>query len=299
MLISLGWDRYVATNVLLQQFDSCLLAEDYDKANRVLSHIDPRDHSSLRLKVCLLGRSGKYFTPDKAFLPFSSLKQQPLAPHLDEVNSKFASEHAELLEALEVRHNPSTQDLQDVQSALLAVQGGRLCESDRKIAISVLEIAMSLDYDSKDLLVPDTTSTLRAIGDIVHGEPLSTGRIMELNYTHSDVSARLARGLRIDNAMDRAIKDEIDTDSEDETEFAPQESLTTVISDTLERYPLDATFNEFLANADDARATKIVWTLDQCDGGPHASSSLLTRELKPFQGSALLVYNDGSEYTPQ
>lgn len=180
-----------------------------------------------------------------------------------------------------------------MQRRLVENPRGQLDPSDLGIAISTLEIATLLDYDPGNLLVPDTASRLQNLEDIVHGESLGTGDTLRCNFTHPQISPDLARRIGIEEALARAIRLEIDLDSNDEDDFTPGESLQTNISDALERYQIRATFNEFLANADDAGATKIIWTLDACGSGPHASSSLLTNELKPFQGPALLVYNDG------
>lgn len=278
--------------MLLRQLDLCLAMEDYDKASKVLRQIEPDDYSVLAMKPCFLGRSGEYFTSDKVFLPGSQLRSRSLAPYLDELDAKFAKDHDRLVTRLDIRSQPSAQDLQGVQNSLNQTTEGHLSNSDLGIAIATLEIATRLGYDPQDLRIPDATMILRELKDIVHGDPLSTGDIADFNFTHPEVSNDLARRLDVENSLKRAIRLKIDFDSEDENDYTPKEKLSTVISDTLERYPVESTFNEFLANADDAGATKITWILDECREKPYGSSSLLTSELKPFQGPALLVSND-------
>lgn len=158
--------------------------------------------------------------------------------------------------------------------------------------MTTLEIATRPGYDPQDLRIPDATMILRELQDIVHGDPLSTGDIAGFNFTHPEISNDLARRLDVENSLKRAIRLKIDFDSEDEDDDTPKEKLKTVIADKIERYPIQSTFNEFLANADDAGATKITWILDECRGKSYESPSLLTAELKPFQGPALLVCND-------
>ena len=272
--------------------DLCLGAEEYDKAGKVLQQLEPDDYSLLASKPCLLGRSGEYFTLDRIFLPGSHLRSRPLAPYLDELDAKFAKDHERLVTGLSLRTQPSIQDLQDVQDSLTKTPGGCLSSSDLGIAIATLEIATRLGYDPQDLRIPDATRTFRELKDIVHGDPLSTGDIAGFNFTHPEISSDLAGRLNIENSLKRAIRLRIDYDSEDEDGYTPKEDLKTVISDTLERYPIQATFNEFLANADDAGATKISWILDECPEKRYKSSSLLTTELKSLQGPALFVCND-------
>ena len=273
--------------------DFCLAKEDYDKANKVLRQIKPNDYPALASKPCFLGRSGEYFALDKVFLPGSQLKRWPLAPYLDELDANFAKDHEKIMTGLKIRNEPSIRNLQDVQKSLSEMTGaGRLSISDLGITIATLEVATRLGYDPQDLQIPDATGTLRELRDIVHGDPLSTGDIPDFNFTHPEISNDLAGRLDVESSLERVIRLKLDFDSEDENDYTPKEKLSTVISDTLERYPIESTFNEFLANADDAGATKITWILDECRQEVHSSSSLLTPELKPFQGPALLVCND-------
>ena len=287
----IGSDQNIPIEILLQQLDFCLAAEDYDKAGKVLCQIEPDDRSVLALKPCFLGRSGENFSSDNVFLPGSSLRSRPLAPYLDELDANFAKAHDKLVTGPKIRSHPSIQDLQDVQNALDMTVEGQLSSSSLGIAIATLEIATLLGYP-QDLRIPDATMILRELKDIVHGDPLSTGDIADFNFTHQEISNDLAGRLDVENSLKRAIRLKIDYDSEDENDYTPKEKLKTVISDTLERYPIQSTFNEFLANADDAGATKITWILDECREKSYESSSLLTTELKPFQGPALLVCND-------
>ena len=293
LLILLGWNQSIPPKILLRQLDLCLAKEDYDKASKVLRQIKPSNYSALASKPCFLGRSGEYYALDKVFLPGSHLQRWPLAPYLDELDANFAKDHEEIVTGLEVQNEPSVRNLQDVQKSLNETTvAGRLSTSGLGIAIATLEIATRLRYDPQDLRIPDATGTLRELKDIVHGDPLSTGDIPNFNFTHPEISNDLARRLDVESSLERAIRLNIDFDSEDENDYTPKEKLRTVISDTLERYPIESTFNEFLANADDAGATKITWILDECRQKLYDSSSLLSTELKPFQGPALLVCND-------
>ena len=50
----------------------------------------------------------------------------------------------------------------------------------------------------------------------------------------------------------------------DDDEFEQKEDVATGISDTLDRYTVEATFKEYLANADDCEsATQLNWLLDE------------------------------------
>jgi sacsin len=82
-------------------------------------------------------------------------------------------------------------------------------------------------------------------------------------------------------------------DEDDEDEFDQRENVTTRIADTLDRYPVESTFREYLANADDAKgASRISWLLDE---RVHPHANLLTPEMELFQGPAFLVHNNGGK----
>lgn len=290
----LGWDQDIPTEVLLQQLDHCLEEKDYEKVDKLLLHMKPTDFPQLQSKACILGCHRNYMSPRRSFRSGSMLTKYPLAPYADEVDGGFAENHATLLAVLDIRHEPSVEDLQYVQQSLDKSDQGQLNDSDLHIAIATLEISAHLRYDPIKLHIPDTTCTLRNLSDIVHGDRNVRGDISSFNFTHPRVSEYLIKQLEIEDSFERAIKLDINFEDEDEDEYTQRESLTTVICDTLGRYPIETTFNEYLANADDAGATRISWTIDDCQAGPHKSDSLLAPELAPFQGAALIAYNDGT-----
>lgn len=279
--------------VLFEQLDRSLASREIEKVDKILANIKLEDLPELEAKPCILGRQRSYMTSNRVFMPSTLLKLHSLAPFLDEVDGEFALKHPKLLATLAIKPQPSIEDLQYVQSSLDSSSGGQLNEIDLGVVIATLEVATRLEYPSVNFLIPDRTSTLRALTDIVHGDPNVNGGIADLNFTHTRISEDLITRLGVENSFAYATRNEINIEDEDEDEYTPREKLSTVVADTLGRYPIETTFSEFLANADDAGATKISWTIDGCDEGPHASQSLLTKELAEYQGAALFAYNDG------
>ena len=293
----LGWER-IDLDIILRQLDYCLQDNDHGKVDHVLNYIQsnfsPVEYSVLRSKACILGVQRNYLVPKNTFGTSRLLVRYPLAPYLDKVDSHFATEHVELLAQLNVRNEPSVQDLSSLQALLKDSSQGPLEGSDLDVAIGSLEIADRLagGQELLDILIPDTESILRPMSDIAYGDRVVTGTIAAFNFTHPAISADLIQRLEIEHSLDRATRLEIEVDDGDEDEYTPRETLSTVISDTLGRYPIDSTFNEFLANADDCHATAVSWILDECENGSHESLACLTSELKTLQGPALFAYND-------
>lgn len=286
-----GWDERIGRDVLLRQLDTCLADQLHDKVDKILLYLDPSDYPSLLGKSCILGQSRKgYRSPKTTFLPDSQLTEYPMAPFLDEVDRSFARDHEKLIEAFNIRPQPSLEDILHVLRQM-KTSTKPLDESNLRVAISSLKIAILLyEADSlNEILVPDTENILRGLTDIVHG----SDAIAKFNFTHPAISAEVIDRLGIENSLARATRLEIEFEDEDEDEYTQKEKVTNMIADTLGRYPVDSTFNEYLANADDCGSSQISWILDECKDGPHSSMKLLSPDLEPLQGPALFVYNNG------
>ena len=280
---------------MLEQLDLCIESREKLKVDRLLRSLARQDISALSSKPCILGSRGDYYTPDQAFYP-GTFNLHRLAPQMDRVDDAFAKTHEKLLAALHIRPEPSITDLRKVQDRLGESDRTVLSTDDLYVAIAVLEIATELASDPERLailLVPDTRSILRAVPDIVHGDRNVSGRMADFHFVSQRVSESLIIRLGIENSFARATRLEIDFEDKDEDEYVPREDLQTTISDTLSRYTITSTFNEYLANADDAHAKKLSWILDECDYYQSDSAeTLLDPALGSYLGPALVVYND-------
>lgn len=293
-----GWDQQVPVEVLLQQLDHCVEKDEKDKVDKVLKNLMPGDSSLLLPRSCILGVHGHYLPPFRVFCPGHSLKAHPVSPYIDRIDASFGRNHIKLLKYLQIKAEPSIQDLRVVQDRLVRTTEGSLAAGQLLIAIATLEIATTLHQDSAllaSLLIPDTGSVLREFTDIVQGDLIVSGDMTAWNFTNAAISRDLNGRLGVEDALARRTRLGLDMegDDEDQDEYAPKETYINSIRDTLGRYTVSDTFNEFLSNAEDACASKISWCLDECSGEPHAAQQLLTPELKLFQGPALFVHNDG------
>lgn len=292
----LGWDQRIDKKILSQQLDKALakrMGHHVDSVLTELSKFD--DYSFLGQVSCIRSTRGEYLRPERLLLPKSLLSQYPLAPYMDEVEPSFAQRHPKLLTALGIREDLTYADVLSIQGRILeTTQSNQLSDENLKVFLTLLEVAIRLEHSNNlsALMVPDTERKLRPRTDIVHGERKVTGEIATFNFVHPQISPYLVQHLDLEKSFARATRLGINFEDEDDDEYTPHEKLTTIISDTLDRYPINSTFGEFLANANDCGATRISWILDECAEGPHASSTLLTEELKDFQGCALFVHNN-------
>ncbi|KAG8527970.1 uncharacterized protein KY384_006886 [Bacidia gigantensis] len=288
----LGWNDDIPHQVLLQQLDLCVQQRDHARVNILLTHIAPRHFSLLSSKKCILGSHGQYLIPKAVSTPGKSLIGMSLEPWLDRVDPLFVHTHGRLLSALGVQSEPCIQDLQGVQKSLQDSCPSSLDDSDLSLCIAVLEVARNIGCGSADLLIPDTTGILREKNDVVHNEGFLTEKFNDFHFTHPRISSDLINGLQIESCWERALRLQIEFDEGDADEFTPKEDLKNTIYDTLSRYPVVTAFNEFLANADDAGAEHISWTVDERYHSFSPSASTLDKELSMLNGPALTVYND-------
>lgn len=142
-----------------------------------------------------------------------------------------------------------------------------------------------------DFRAPDRHGHMHLISELTAGDV--GGADVDLLILHPGVSLATAQKLGISTFHDRYL--ELLNDPYFEEEFAQRESPAAVIQDTLKRYPITNTFNEYLANAEDCgKASKVCWVLDAADNYP--KTDLLSPQLAEVQGPALFCYNDGCKY---
>ena len=288
----LGWDHDVPQDILLAQLESCIKQHEITKVKKLLSSFKPSQYSALVQRSCILGYNGNFMLPNKVYTPGRALVSARMTPYIDRVDAGFASSLSDLLSAIGVREEPSVEDLRAVQAVISPSAQEHLDKNGLQIAVASLEAACYMGYDPNNLRIPDTSGVLRDLADVVQGEVVDTGKMDHFNFTHPTISMDLLCRLHVETAYERATRLNLEIEDEDDDEYAPREKLSNIICDTLGRYPVDTTFNEFLANADDAGALQICWTIDKCQKKPFASEALLSTELKPLQGPSLIVYND-------
>jgi hypothetical protein len=146
------------------------------------------------------------------------------------------------------------------------------------------------DESRKSLKVPCSDDVVRQVdevyfadrllGDVYHPRNLSRRK------AHQDISPQLAARLGI-TMLSELILEEVNEDPDD---FSQSVDLRAFISTTLREYSFQYSFNEFVANADDAMASEVVIMIDeQC----YSKKSLLNRRLNRLHDvPALLIQND-------
>ncbi|KAJ5050730.1 uncharacterized protein L3040_002603 [Drepanopeziza brunnea f. sp. 'multigermtubi'] len=292
----LGWDHAISTSILLSQLKHGIEMKDRKIVDAVLSYISKHNlvdsvASELATLCCVFAGSDLFVEPSRAFRPTGSAACRDLNPYFANVDPEFWQSHEILLEKLNVRDDDlGVLDLLRVQDMLEAKD--RLDDNDVKVAVEILRIASRFTGTGESL------AGLKILGESRQfytfqeirssGGPEDSG---DFKFTHPDIPLSISNLLGIDSVRDRILKEMLEMEEDEDDEFDQVEDAMSRIADTLDRYPIETTFREYLANADDTQgASKIRWLLDRRE---HAYESLMTPEMKVLQGPALLSYNDG------
>ncbi|QSZ28753.1 hypothetical protein DSL72_003258 [Monilinia vaccinii-corymbosi] len=290
----LGWDEILHDDILLAQLKQGITKDDGVVVNAVLDYF--RDNhriravsESLKDLRCVLTDKGTFVTASKAFLSGCT----SLAPFLGNVDKGFAKNHADILKAMNMGSKPGVKDVLAVQ-AQIEQSDHPYRDSDIKVLLETITIASRFTRTSlRGLKVLDQDGILCPVEDIAYDDAalLSDRIVNKVRFTNSRISKQTAEKLSIEPISERLKKGELELadDDDDDEDFQQCEAITTSISTTLDRYPIESTFKEYLANADDAKALAVHWMLDPRQ---HSAENLLTEEMKDLQGPALLVHND-------
>jgi sacsin len=299
----LGWLDVLPKHVLLGQLRHGLQTQDRAVVDAVLTYILQKDQTALLLKdlqglPCVLTSKDLYVTRSKAFRPPAKLALgcEGLYPYLGDIDKKFWQDHHILLELMGTREKVSLDDLLAVQTVLEAQLP--LSEQDITVAVEILRLAGGFQGTSlSGLKVLSIDGYFYPLHEVSYNDLGVLKPENEAKLTHPEIPLRYVKRLGIESLSARLIKGMLQiADIDDEDEFEQHEKITTRIADTLDRYSIDSTFREYLANADDTVGTsRISWLLDE---RTHTKERLVTPELEAFQGTALLVHNDGGKSHP-
>jgi sacsin len=291
----LGWNCPLSNHTLLAQINQGITRDNRAVIDAVLKYI--QDKSQLKSVAVELGRlrcviaNDTLVTAAKAF----SSGCDHLNPYLVNVDKSFNKVHGDLLKEIGVRRKPEARDIVNVQAQIEQL-GYPLVETDIEVLLETINLASSFPRGSvQGLKVLDQEGILCPIEDIVFNDLPHESFSEKVRFADSRISKRVATKLSIEPLSERVKKGQLQlVDQDNDEEFCQQEDITTSISDTLDRYPIETTFKEFLANADDAEgASKVHWLLDERS---HPTNKLIDDEMRHHQGPALLVYNDGGKY---
>jgi sacsin len=294
----LGWETTLPSPILISQIKWGIDANDSSIVNAVLTYVAQKGlieqvANDLMKLSCVYTSSRVFVTPSQIFRPSrgSIAGYEGLHPYIFNVDRAFWERHEKVLTRIGVGDQVQPTDLIKLQTIL--EEKPQLEESDIDVAIEILRLAGKFPRDSlTGLKVIDKFGKFYPIHEISFDDLGVLKAKRKVNLAHPNIPFATIQKLGIGSLKEELIKGLLEIeDVDDEDEFDQRENITTRIADTLDRYPVETTFREYLANADDAKdASKVSWLLDLQS---HAQKELLTPELSSLQGPSFLVYNDG------
>ncbi|KAI9869669.1 MAG: hypothetical protein M1830_005236 [Pleopsidium flavum] len=285
------WQDPITADRLVSQLAFGIEKSDLQIVDSVLSYMAKSSQRSEYLQLMngmkVIWSSEKCFVkPDIAY----QVGAHNLVPYLHNVEPGFWSAHSSLLANLGVRLSPTSRQLLEVQQQLESISP--LSHGALRVALEVTRL-VSLDATSSftSLKIPSDKGDLVGVADVAFNDLGPCDLPDNIFLAHPGISREIVDRLRIEPLSERVLKGDLGISDFDEEEFDQREEVTDGIRDTLERYPKESTFHEYLANADDCgNASEVNWLLDETTYPGH---SLITPELARYQGPSLLVHNDG------
>lgn len=290
----LGWDQAVPLPALQKQLESAIHEDDDGSVSHVLSYLGLRysmDEYADAIKKLRFVRTtdGSLIAPSGACLSSA----EGLSPFLHNVDVHCKGCHRELLKHMKVPYSPTMEQLKSVQSSLDKQAKDKNFHIE--VAVKVAHLWHQLYPETlHELKVPTTNARLESLANIVYNDrPWIRAR--GVAFTHPNMSLQLCQLLKIRTLTELQQNDALGLVDEDDDEFDQNEDHATGIRDTLERYNKEATFQEYVANADDTgRATCASFMVDITT---YPSAQLIAPGLADLQGPALLIHNDAGKCT--
>ncbi|KAF8534251.1 hypothetical protein BDD12DRAFT_943100 [Trichophaea hybrida] len=291
----LGWDRTPAVHHILKQLDEAINHQDNEVITALLDsgwlYIDAIANQ-LENKAWIPGVSGGYHRHSEIFL-----RNARFHPYIDNISPQVVKyfRRTHTLAPGKLKQSPSANKLREIQNII--ARKGKLSDNDLTVFLSLLEAlpAYGTKIDPKQWKAPDIEGVLYDLADLTAGDALHDGQekaVTNLKFLHPNVSLSTIKALRIPTIQERFLDQR--AGAEFGLDFAQHEDPVTAISDTLQRYPFESTFNEYLANAEDSgSAQKIRWVVDRTENYPNDDKNLITPALRECAGAGLVCYNNG------
>ena len=191
----------------------------------------------------------------------------------------------------------SPADLAEVVRAI-SKSGENLSSHDVKLCVSILNWLCERDYKETGMLMITEENQLIPAMDCVYDDrdwmkhSKSQGHIKgkRLHFVHDQIPQKVAKHFEVVPLSCKVAPSQKLKISYEKT--GPHEGITQRIQRIVQDYKTDIDiFKELIQNADDAEAKEVKFLIDWRE---HPQDSLISEELKEWQGPALVVYNSAT-----
>ena len=281
--------------------DECM-KETYRFLEKHLTSTDQKSIVQELNGVECIWQDGNFLNPSQVAFDW----KHSLPPYMCELSSVYRQQFSKLMTAIGVNKEVSPEMMADILQKIADEY------PDKPIPDKVLQFVvytsgqLSDNMKQQELIIylPDERQIMRLVSKLADKidsdwvKCLSAFKELELNkknyYVHEKIPRECAKILGVQPLLEAIVKTMEDKTFLSGTEFGQHEALCDRLNGVLRKYPADLSiFKEFIQNADDAQATKIVFVLDHRTDFP--DNSLLThdKQWKSLQHTpALCIYNN-------
>ncbi|CAG8537929.1 7365_t:CDS:2, partial [Racocetra fulgida] len=248
----------------------------YDHLNKVVS----RSNNDIDLLKSELSGKKWIFNDDKLYsseeIVFSSIIKNDMVT----LSNRNKNNYSKLFVVLGVAHE---------QNYFEALKTLEFSSKTQKFIIDMIEHLSHTETEDrlKELLIPNMNEKMVPCKGLFYDDMDTRVKDSDKNFNvmaHPAISRDVAKKLKLKNFSEEFLKGRID--------FVKQNNNVTAafLKTILEEFDLEEiVFQEFLKNADDARATQFCIILDECK---YSDKLLLKEDMKCWQGPAIWIYNN-------
>ncbi|CAG8602369.1 6879_t:CDS:2, partial [Acaulospora colombiana] len=311
----LGWNKSPGIDLVLQQLRICSQTEIldvFDICKSIYKHmqmiVNSHEHETESLRRYTQHEkwilvNGKFYSSGNVVfdLPRDFGNENTLIVGLP---NEYKVNYGKLFEKMGVRLKIGIQDYVDIikmyvkddpNVELPADEISKVIELIDQVSREIVGEESPMDL-LHGLLVPTARGVLVSLGEIQYdnmGSRLSDEEKDGYSIAHPSISLSMAKSIGMQMLSGKFIE-EVNDDFMPEF-YEQNESLTTRIRSIINDYLPGSVFKEFLQNADDAGARIFRVYIDERNFSKNCSnqpSSLLTEEMRFWQGPAVWIYND-------
>ncbi|EJD51980.1 hypothetical protein AURDEDRAFT_181547 [Auricularia subglabra TFB-10046 SS5] len=297
---ALGWPSDVPFDIVLRQlacivdFEAGARAKHSERLIRMIQSLAPR----LRSMPAATLAAFRDLTGNAAWIPISrstlcstshATHDVELGPFKRLPNSLLESQKFAFLEVMGCSRRPSLRAL----TTELQLVGSQAQDVDLILGF-LKEIATYHELDATAraaLLVPDVSGKMHAPDDVCFNNVPGTSVEVagQVALCHPGLSSEIAERLDLRRLSDIFANRAEEEDEDEDEDFG--EDLYDRIRGVLRDYSPNFALNEFIANANDAKATTFTVVLDETE---QSFTAALSPELAECQaGPSLILHNDG------
>eukprot|EP01084_Bolivina_argentea_P290732 499485_1 len=247
--------------------------------------------------------NGHFHDSDRVAFRHPSSDSINCSPYLEIISSSYGTFKKLFIEC-DVRDKFSPRDYGNILNIIHEKYNKNVIknEIDINLTVNISQYLSDRMNVIGDLLfpIPCDNNSMQFANDLYYNDaPWIKSRKKTIKFVHPKLSINVCKKLGVNSFRElfvsknsESLSFEFGNQLQGTKAFGQHESLTRRLKDILRSYPEGPSIiYEFIQNADDAKATKVIILLNEKQ---YNTDSLLSTQLKQFQGPNLMIYNNST-----